>query len=47
MGRNTTKTVALTPETKNLIDDRKPEGVTYDYFVRHAVQTMDPLEGRR
>ena len=37
----------ITSDTKALIDERKPEGVTYDYFLKHAVQTMDPIDGRR
>ena len=34
MGRNTTKRVALTPETKKMLDEQKPDGWTYDYWVR-------------
>jgi len=37
----------VTPETKELIDERKPDGVSYDFFLRHAVQTMDPINQSR
>lgn len=29
-----TERVALRPETKRLLDERKPEGVTYDHWIR-------------
>jgi squalene cyclase len=34
MGREATKTLPVKPETKNLVDEQKPDGVTYDYWVR-------------
>ena len=33
----------ITDETKRLMDERKPDGMTYDLFIRHALRTMDPL----
>jgi hypothetical protein len=43
MGRNTTERIALTPETKDLLDEQKPVGVTYDHWIRN-----DPrLSGER
>lgn len=43
MGRNTTERVALTPETKKLIDEKKPDGVEYDPYLRHAVNHAPPV----
>lgn len=38
MSRVADKRLPVTEETKNLIDDRKPDGVTYDYWIRkHAL----------
>jgi hypothetical protein len=36
----------VTEETKQLIDERKPSGVSYDFFLKHAVQHAPPLEGQ-
>lgn len=33
----------ISPETKDLLDDVKPDGVSYDYVIKHAIRTMDPL----
>ena len=43
MGRNTTKRVALTPETKRLLDEQKPDGVSHDFYIRHALKHAPPL----
>lgn len=43
MGRKTTERVALTPETKSLIEDKKPEGLDFDPFIRHAVNHAPPI----
>lgn len=43
MGRTTTERVALTPETKALLDERKPDGVTADFYVKHAIKHAPPL----
>lgn len=43
MGRNTTKRAALTPETKALLDEKKPEGVTTDFYLKHAIKHAPPL----
>jgi hypothetical protein len=37
MGRKATKTLPVRPETKQLVDERKPEGVTYDHWVRQLL----------
>jgi hypothetical protein len=29
-----TKRLPVTPETKDLIDEEKPDGVTYDHWIR-------------
>lgn len=34
MASKATKRIALTPETKRLLDERKPDGVTHDHYVR-------------
>jgi len=34
MGREATKTLPVKPETKKLVDEQKPDGVTYDYWIR-------------
>jgi hypothetical protein len=38
MARQTTKRIAVTPETKQLVDDTKPDRVEYDYFVRELLE---------
>lgn len=43
MGRNTTKRIALTPETKRLVDEAKPDGVNHDFFIKHAVRHAPPI----
>lgn len=35
MAREATKTIPLTPETKRLLKESKPEGVTFDHWVRN------------
>jgi hypothetical protein len=37
MGRKATATIPLKPETKQLVDEEKPEGVTYDYWIREQL----------
>lgn len=39
----TTKRVALTDETKALLDDLKPNGITYSAFIKHALMQAPPL----
>jgi hypothetical protein len=34
MARQATETVPCKPETKRLIDEDKPDGWTYDYWLR-------------
>jgi hypothetical protein len=41
MGRNATKALPITPETKRLVDEHKPDGVTYDYWVRKQLGATD------
>lgn len=37
MGRKATKTIPLKPDTKQLVKERKPDGVTYDRWVRREL----------
>jgi hypothetical protein len=37
MARETTKRIALRPDTKQLLDDLKPGGVTHDHFQRELI----------
>jgi hypothetical protein len=37
MARNATETIPLTPETKQLIQERKKDGKTYDLWVREQI----------
>lgn len=41
----------ISTETKNLLDEKKPDGVSYDVFIKHAVRHAPPLgieaEGQR
>lgn len=34
MPREVTARIPCKPETKRLIDERKPDGVTFDYWLR-------------
>jgi hypothetical protein len=34
MGRQATSELCVTPETKKLCKEAKPEGVTWDYWIR-------------
>lgn len=34
MPAKATERVALRPDTKSLLDERKPDGVTYDHFIK-------------
>jgi hypothetical protein len=43
MGRETTERVALRPETKSLLENKKPDGVDYDFYIRHAVKHAPPV----
>jgi hypothetical protein len=43
MGRETTKRVGRTPDTKRLLDEKKPDGVSHDYYIKHAVRNAPPL----
>lgn len=45
MARQATATLPLKPETKQLIDERKPDGVTYDYWLRS--QALNLKQSRR
>lgn len=46
MGRKTTERIALTPETKELVDEYKPDGVTYDHFQRQLLEQYTHTETR-
>ena len=37
MARRATETIPLTPETKQLIKERKKDGKTYDLWVRELM----------
>jgi len=37
MARQATETLPLKPETKQLVDEDKPDGWTYDYWVRYQL----------
>lgn len=37
MPAKATERIALRPNTKDILDDRKPEGVTYDHYVRELL----------
>lgn len=38
----------ISEDTKRLLDEKKPDGVSYDFFIRHAVLNAPPIgEGRR
>jgi len=41
MARQATATIPLTPETKQLIKERKPDGVTYDYWLRNVALNIE------
>jgi len=41
MGRNATETIPLTPETKQLIKENKPDGWTYDYWARRQLGAVE------
>lgn len=34
MARKATKCIPVRPDTKNLVDEQKPEGVTFDHWIR-------------
>lgn len=38
MGREATDMIPVKPETKNLVDELKDDGVTYDYFQRELIE---------
>lgn len=33
----------ISEETKEILDKRKPDGISYDYYIRHAVLNAPPL----
>lgn len=35
----------ISESTKALIDEKKPQGASYDLFIRHAVEHAPPLGG--
>lgn len=37
MPRRATETIPLTPETKRVLKDEKPDGKTYDLWVREQL----------
>jgi len=37
MGRKATKNLPIRPETKRLVDEQKPEGITYDHWIRQQL----------
>jgi len=41
MAREATATLPLKPETKELVKERKPDGWTYDYWVRRQMGVED------
>ena len=45
MARQATETIPLRPETKKVINERKPEGWTYDHWARVQLGIADG--GRR
>lgn len=38
MAREATKTIPVKPETKEQIDNIKPDGVTHDHFQRQLLE---------
>jgi hypothetical protein len=40
-GRKATAVIPLTPETKRLLEESKPDGVTYDRWVRKQLGAVD------
>lgn len=41
MGENATGRLPVKPKTKQLIDERKPEGMTYDLWLRQVALGVD------
>jgi hypothetical protein len=41
MGRKATDALPIRPETKRLVDEVKPEGVTYDHWVKQDPRLPD------
>lgn len=41
MAREATKVLPIKPGTKDLIDEQKPDGWTYDYWVRRQLGVAD------
>jgi len=41
MGRKATDAVPCRPDTKELIRERKPDGWTYDYWLRRQMGVAD------
>lgn len=38
MGTKASKRIALRPETKDWLDERKPEGETFDRYIRRLLE---------
>lgn len=47
MPRQATERVPIRPETKQLLDERKPDGVTYDRYLRRLMGVDPPIEVER
>ena len=43
MARETTERVALRPKTKSLLEDKTPDGVDFDFYIRHAIKHAPPV----
>lgn len=43
MARNATEELYVSPETKQLVLEQKPDGLTQDAYVRHAVKHAPPV----
>ena len=39
------KRIPVTEETKELVDDRKPDGMTYDLWLRRLMGEEPPVGG--
>ena len=46
MARKATKTIPVRPDTKKLLDECKPEGVTYDHFQRELLELHEEYADR-
>lgn len=43
MAREVTEQIPIRPETKQLIQERKPDDVSYDYYIRRLMGVEQPI----